>query len=137
MTSSPLEPDVSVQGRECVGHDPVVVAFSGEFDAGDSGFSEELLDRVGEGPSRVIVDMLNVSFIDSSVIRALVIAHRKVTSTGGWLRVVYTHHLVRRVIEMCGLAEIFPQYPTLEAARRDVSSPPPSSEVPEVEGKRP
>ncbi len=119
---------MSVQGRRSIEEDPVVVRFSGELDAGDPDLAAELLGRVGEGSSCVIVDMLNVSFIDSSVIRALVLAHRGATTQGGWLRVVYTHHIVRRVIEMCGLADVFPQYPTIEAARRDLPSEPPSSE---------
>ena len=105
-----------------------MVRFSGELDAGDSSFGDDLLARIEGGAGRVIVDMLNVSFIDSSVIRILVLAHRGTTSAGGWLRVVYTHHLVRRVIEMCGLAEVLPQYPTIEAARRGAVSAPPASE---------
>lgn len=116
---------MSVQGRRSIEEDPVVVRFSGELDAGDPDFARELLS---EGSPCVIVDMLNVSFIDSSVIRALVLAHRGATAAGGWLRVVYTHHLVGRVIDMCGLTDVFPQYPTIEAARRDVPSVAPSRE---------
>lgn len=105
-----------------------MVRFSGELDAGDSSFGDDLLARVDAGTSRVVVDMLNVSFIDSSVIRVLVLAHRGTTAAGGWLRVVYTHHLVRRVIDMCGLADVLPQYSTVDAARRGASAPPPASE---------
>ena len=118
---------MSVQGRERVEQDPHVVRLSGELDAGDAGFADELAQLSG-GADFVVVDMLNVSFIDSSVIRALVLVHRRVTAGGGWVRVVYTHHLVRRVIDMCGLAGVFPQYPTIEAARRDQPSHPPNSE---------
>lgn len=118
---------MSVQGRERVEEDPQVIRLSGELDAGDAAFADELLLSSG-GSARVIVDMLNVSFIDSSVIRALVLVHRRVTGSGGWLRVVYTHHLVRRVIDMCGLTEVFPQYPTIEAARRGQPSHAPISE---------
>lgn len=115
-----------------------MVRFSGELDAGDSSFGDDLLSRIGDGTSRVVVDMLNVSFIDSSVIRILVLAHRGTTAAGGWLRVVYTHHLVRRVIEMCGLADVLPQYPTIEAARRGVVSAPPASEsVPTPDDRQP
>ncbi len=120
---------MSVQGRENVGQHPVVIRFAGELDAGDSYVAHQFQAEVDAGRNRVIADMLNVTFIDSSVIRALVLAHRQVTSAGGWLRVVYTHHMVRRVIEMCGLTEVFPQYPTIESARRDSSSRPPSSET--------
>ena len=118
---------MSVQGRERVEQDPQVVRLSGELDAGDAAFADELL-QLSAASDYVIVDMLNVSFIDSSVIRALVLVHRRVTGAGGWLRVVYTHHLVRRVIEMCGLTDVFPQYATLEAARRGQPSQAPGSE---------
>lgn len=114
-----------------------MVRFSGELDAGDSSFGDDLLARIDAGTSRVIVDMLNVSFIDSSVIRILVLAHRGTTASGGWLRVVYTHHLVRRVIDMCGLAEVLPQYSTIDAARRGAPTAPPASEAPHPIDSRP
>lgn len=120
---------MSLQGRPGVEQEPVVVTLSGELDAGDSSFTEDLLAPTDEGHCHVIVDMLNVSFIDSSVIRALVLAHRAATDAGGWLRVVYTHHITRRVIEMCGLAELLPQYATMESARRGVVSSPPAGEM--------
>lgn len=126
---------MSVQGRESLEQDTQVVRLSGELDAGDIDLADELLAQLEDGSDRVIVDMLNVSFIDSSVIRALILAHRRVTNEGGWLRVVYTHHLVRRVIDMCGLADVFPQYPTIDAARRGLSSPPPTSEATDSGGR--
>lgn len=134
---------MSVQGRRSIEEDPLVVRFSGELDAGDPAFAGDLLGKVGDEAPCVIVDLLNVSFIDSSVVRALVLADRATTGAGGWLRVVYTHHMVRRVIEICGLSGVFPQYPTIEAARRDLPSDPPSSEAPRssetarLKGRRP
>lgn len=119
---------MSVHSRTRPQDEPVVVRLVGELDAGDSGFGDEVLGAVRDGAGRVIVDMLNVSFIDSSVIRVLVLAHRGTAAAGGWLRVVYTHHLVRRVIDMCGLSDMLPQYPTIEAARRGAVSAPPVSE---------
>lgn len=125
---------MSVQGRPSLGADPVVVGFSGELDAGVTDMADELQALAGEA-DRIVVDMLNVSFIDSSVVRSLIVAHRTVTARGGWLRVVYTHHLVRRVIEMCGLTEVFPQYATVDAAYRGLVTAPPTSES--TEGRRP
>jgi stage II sporulation protein AA (anti-sigma F factor antagonist) len=120
---------LSVQGRSRIEKAPVLVSFSGELDAGDSALAEELARTVETGADRVIVDLLNVTFVDSSIIRSLVLAHRQVASVEGWVRVVYTHHVVRRVIEMCGLTDIFPQYPTVEAAWRDDVVPPPNGEA--------
>ncbi|SHG57321.1 anti-anti-sigma factor [Jatrophihabitans endophyticus] len=101
--------------------DPIVVVVDGELDASDLDWTDELRATLDAGHRRVVVDMLAVSFIDSSVVRALVSAYR-VVAEEGWLRVVYTHHLIRRVITICGLADALPQYPTVEAALRGTPS---------------
>jgi anti-anti-sigma factor len=119
---------LTVQRQPTVAQHPRVIALSGELDAGDPGFADQLLYQI-DGSDRVVVDLLNVSFIDSSVVRALVLGWRATTDSDGWLRVVYTHHLIRRVIDMCGLADVLPQYPSVEAARRGVISQPPHSEA--------
>lgn len=96
---------------------PVVVSLAGELDAADDGWAAALEHAIDGGARHVVVDMLNVSFLDSSVVRALVLARRRV-SDDGWVRLVYTHHLIRRVIDICGLTELLPQFTTLEAALR-------------------
>ena len=95
----------------------MVVALSGELDVADAEWSETLEESFGDGTSRLVLDLTNVTFIDSSVVRELVLAHRRV-GPDGWLRLVYTHHLIARVIDICGLADTFPQYATVDAARR-------------------
>jgi len=95
----------------------VVVALSGELDVADAQWSETIDAALGDGASRLVLDLTNVTFIDSSVVRALVLAHRRV-GPEGWLRLVYTHHVIARVIDICGLADTFPQYATVDAARR-------------------
>jgi anti-anti-sigma factor len=100
---------------------PLVVVAEGELDVADESLQKLLLDLVTDDRG-LVVDLLNVTFIDSSVVRALVLAHREASERGGWLRVVYTHHLIRRVIEICGLAELLPQYTSVEAAVRGVHS---------------
>ena len=97
---------------------PVVVPVSGEIDASDDSWADQLAVAMDSGADRIVVDLLNVTFIDSSFVRELILAHQRVAGTG-WLRVVYTHHLIGRVIEICGLAETFPQFTTIEAALRD------------------
>ncbi len=96
----------------------VVIRLAGELDAGQPGASDILLRAVEGGASRLIVDMIDVSFIDSSVVLALLLAERATRAAGGGLRLVFTHHVISRVIEICGLTAMLPQYPTVEAARR-------------------
>jgi anti-anti-sigma factor len=108
-----------VTGESDLGDTRAVVAVvSGELDAADPQLDAELAPLLRRGESHIVVDLTNVTFIDSSVVRALVVAYRTVTALGGWVRVVYTHHLIGRVIEICGLAEIFPQYASVESAIR-------------------
>lgn len=97
---------------------PVVIVVDGELDASDAGWTADLDRAVLDGHRHIVVDMLGVSFVDSSVVRALVSAYRASVAAGGWLRVVYTHHLIRRVIVICGLADALPQYTSLDAALR-------------------
>lgn len=97
---------------------PAVVSFSGELDAGDPSFEARLREAVDHGVLRLVVDLHRVTFVDSSVMKSLARAHRQLSDRGGWLRVVYTHHVVRRVIELCGLSSVFQHFPTVEAAWR-------------------
>lgn len=97
---------------------PTVVALTGEWDAADIGLDQTLKAAVRDGNGRLVVDMLQVSFIDSSVVRACVAAHRVSQERSGWIRLVYTHHVIRRVIEICGLTEVLPQFASVEAALR-------------------
>jgi anti-anti-sigma factor len=93
-----------------------VLVIAGEYDAGDTDLREQILAAVAEGDGRVVVDMIDVTFADSSVVRALVAGCQAAEERGGWLRLAYTHHMLRRVIDICGLEELLPQYPSVQAA---------------------
>jgi anti-anti-sigma factor len=103
---------------QAAGARPPVVVLSGEWDAADVGLDEILVDQLRANDGRLVVDMLNVTFIDSAVVRACVAAHRESSKRSGWVRLVYTHHVIRRVVEICGLTEVFPQFASVEAALR-------------------
>jgi anti-anti-sigma factor len=112
-----------VTSKAGLGEPGVVVAeVSGELDAADNTLDDELTRLLARSDSHLVVDLTNVTFIDSSVVRALVVAHRTVMERGGWVRVVYTHHLIGRVIEICGLDEVFPQYASVESAVRGTAT---------------
>lgn len=98
-----------------------VVSYSGELDAGDADWVDEITLALDRGARRLVVDLVDVTFIDSSVVRSLVQAYRRV-GRDGWVRLVYTHNIIRRVIEVCGLADVLPQYTTVDAARRGAPS---------------
>jgi anti-anti-sigma factor len=99
-----------------------VVALSGELDVADPEWSDDIEAALEAGHNCLVVDLTNVTFVDSSVVRSIVLAYKRVTAAGGWVRVVYTHHLIARVIQICGLADTFPQYATVDAALRSAPS---------------
>lgn len=95
-----------------------VVTCHGELDTADDAFGAMLAATVEQGHRQLVVDLLDVTFIDSSVIGALVGTGQDLEPDGS-LRLVYTHHMISRVLQICGLTEQFPQYPTLAAALRE------------------
>lgn len=96
---------------------PAVISLSGELDAADASWADEISAALDAGHTRLVVDLLNVTFIDSSVVRALLLAQRRIGGHG-WIHLVYTSHLISRVIQICGLADSFPQFTTVAGAVR-------------------
>jgi anti-sigma B factor antagonist len=89
--------------------DPVthVVEPSGELDLATSPDLEACLDNVFEsGKRRVIVDLGEVSFIDSTGLRALCKAQKRLAEAGGTMVVVCGDTNVRRVFDVSGLVDV-------------------------------
>ena len=93
-----------------------VVEPSGEIDLATA---PELEARLGalfdSGTRRIIVDLGDVSFIDSTGLRALVKARERLDSAGGILVVVCHDVSIRRVFEVSGLVDLL----HVVASRRD------------------
>ena len=117
--------------RLTAAYQATVVGLSGELDAGDASWVAPLKAALSADARQIVVDLRDVSFIDSSVIRELLRAYRAV-QPGGWLRLVYTHNTIHRIIEVCGLLEVFPQYLTPAAAGRGNPRKHPWREVEEL-----
>jgi anti-sigma B factor antagonist len=64
----------------------------------------------------VVVDLSDITFIDSAGLGALVGAHRRMLEAGGRLRVVRPPALVGRAFELTGLDELLDLYDDREAA---------------------
>jgi anti-anti-sigma factor len=88
----------------------------GELDVARSELSSGLTSALESGASRIVVNLLEVSFIDSSVLRDLLLAHREIAARRGWIRLVYTNHLIARVISLTGLEHLLPQYASVAGA---------------------
>lgn len=80
---------------------------------------DELRARLNEaldaGSKRIVVDLAEVSFIDSLSLSALVGARRKL-GDGGRLAVVAAHEYVLLILQATGLEQVLDVFETREAA---------------------
>ncbi|WP_414930760.1 STAS domain-containing protein [Streptomyces sp. Je 1-369] len=95
-----------------------IVALHGEIDhAVKDEFSQALIPEDGGPPPRTVVDLSDVTFMDSSGINVFIAAHHTVKDAQGWLRIAAPRESVLRVIQLIGLDAVIPCHPTLEQAR--------------------
>jgi anti-sigma B factor antagonist len=97
-----------------------VVALAGEA---DSAAADSLADCLGEvldeRPSCLIVDLLEVQFVDSRIMGILLRASHRLRSRGGELVVVADDPRILRTFELAGLVAHFRFERTLTAAVED------------------
>jgi anti-sigma B factor antagonist len=86
----------------------VVLDLAGELDLAVSARFRELVDSVAaDSPSLVVADLEEVGFMDSTMLRELLRAHREVGGAGGRLVLAGAQPSVRRLLELTGTAEVF------------------------------
>ncbi len=97
--------------------DEIDVALRGELDlAAAESLTDFLIDLALERPCKIICDLANVSFLDSTGIRALLSA---ASAASGANSIVVARHptvAVLRVLEICGVAELLLDAPGGDAA---------------------
>ena len=82
-----------------------VVSVAGELDlATVAAFEAELATLVRH--DRVIVDLTDCTFLDSSALRALVVAHRAATEEGGTFSLAGPTQAIRRVLEVASIDRV-------------------------------
>ncbi len=87
--------------------DVAVVELKGEVDLYTSPqFKDALLQAIGEGTARVVVDLSQVRFIDSTGLGVVVGGIKAVTARGGTLDLVCPEGRIRRTFEITGLDRI-------------------------------
>jgi|SRR5580704_17342935 anti-sigma B factor antagonist len=85
-----------------------VLLVRGEIDVASAPeFHASLSDLIGQGPEIIIVDMSDVSFIDSTGLGVLVGAEKQMRDAGQALRLVVTQPQIIRLLELTGLDEVF------------------------------
>jgi anti-sigma B factor antagonist len=94
-----------------------VLKVTGEIDVATAPrLREHVVKLVGDGETRIVVDMEGVDFIDSTGLGALVGALKRVRTHGGELVIVCTRPRLLKVFEITGLVRVFEIHDSLRAA---------------------
>jgi anti-sigma B factor antagonist len=94
-----------------------VVTLGGEVDIYTAPqFKERLLELLDAGVTRLLVDLTDVTFIDSTALGVLIGGVRRVNDAGGDMALVVTSRPVQRVLSITGLDRVFSVHETREAA---------------------
>ncbi len=94
-----------------------VVAPTGRLDvAGAPALKDAISEVVKGGPSRIVIDMEGVSFVDSTGLGSVIAALKQIRGSQGELRLAAPNQQVRVVLELTTLDRVFPYYASLEEA---------------------
>jgi len=93
-----------------------VLALGGEADVVTAPEIKEALSEIAGRSSTVVVDMSQLTFIDSTALGVLVVAGRRLAESDGELRLAGLQPHIRKVFDITGLDTAFPIHVDVEAA---------------------
>ena len=115
--------DFQISDRK-VDDDTHVVSVAGEIDLFTAPeFKQRMSAPIDAGRSRLVVDLSETTFIDSSSLGVLIGAHRRLKLRGGALLVVCENEAIAKTFKITGLDGVFRLAPTVEAALSDDAAP--------------
>jgi anti-anti-sigma factor len=79
-------------------------------------FKQRLIENIENGYKKIVVDLTDCEFIDSTFLGALVISLKKVTSLGGDLRLVGFQPAVHSMFELTRMYRVFETFNSKEDA---------------------
>ncbi|MEU4402018.1 STAS domain-containing protein [Micromonospora orduensis] len=96
---------------------------AGELDLSTAPELTAAIDRLTEaGESRVLLDLSDLTFCDSTGMAVFVRGDNRAAAEGGWLRLTGAHGRVERVLRVTGLADVLRYEPdTVDPASRSAS----------------
>jgi anti-sigma B factor antagonist len=110
----PPEFAVTEQGPQA-GH--YVIAARGEIDLFTAPeLKKTLTDAIEGGGLRLVLDLSDVTFLDSTALGVLIGAVKRLRSRGGALAIVNTDTSIAKTFQITGLDQIFTILPTREEA---------------------
>jgi stage II sporulation protein AA (anti-sigma F factor antagonist) len=94
-----------------------VIAVDGEADMMTAvKFNESFFSAARAGVRRVVADLTGVRFIDTTMLNALVVGHRRMVRDRGSFAVVCNGPQVQRVLDITGLGNILDVFETRDRA---------------------
>ncbi|WP_084523575.1 STAS domain-containing protein [Nocardia inohanensis] len=115
--TKPDRPDHHPPSRHDSARSHAVVRVEGELDAAVLPEFIEALERaVASGPSAVVVDFRQTSFLSIGGASALAAAKQSAEAAGVDLRVVACRREIERVLEVTGMRQLFFSYRSVQAA---------------------
>jgi anti-sigma B factor antagonist len=101
-----------------------VLGLEGPIDVSQAMDLRDVLGEAIDGPAaRVVLDLTEVTFIDSSGIGVLVTAHRKADAAGAMFALAGARTTVGRVFELTRTNRLLRLYPSVDEAIEALRSP--------------
>jgi anti-sigma B factor antagonist len=103
--------------EEQAGSSPRIITVSGEIDVATAPQLRECLHGViAQGEATIVLDLLGVTFLDSTALGVLVGALKRCRELGGELHVVVADPRIVKIFEITGLTSVFTIADSLESA---------------------
>ncbi|MEV4753567.1 STAS domain-containing protein [Micromonospora sp. NPDC049559] len=108
--------------------DAVVVSVAGELDMATAPqLQDQITDLLDKGRAKLIFDLAEVSFCDSTGLSVFVRAKNSCDEAGGEVRLAAPQRGVLRILEVSGLVEVLRTFPTVDEAATADATPASSS----------
>ena len=106
MDEQAVGPDLTLTTEVAEG--AATLTLKGEVDAYTApGLEDQIIRLVGDDVIEIVLDLSGTAFLDSSGLRAILTAQRRLSEAGGALRLRAPSEPVRRLLEITGLTDHF------------------------------
>jgi anti-sigma B factor antagonist len=113
---------------EQLSDDSYVISLAGEVDLYTAPeFKQQLLEGIGQGGTRVIVDFTSTTFIDSTTLGVLVGGVKRLRTNEGQLSLVCSDRNITKIFEITGLDRVFAIHASRDEAISNIGVSPTSS----------
>ena len=103
--------------------DRYVISLAGEVDLYTAPeFKQQLLEVIGQGGKKVVVDFTSTTFIDSTTLGVLVGGVKRLRTNDGQLTLVCSDRNITKIFEITGLDRVFTIYPTRAEALEQIGA---------------